>query len=112
VRSTVAHEPAALGFQPAFRLNATQLAHRAAILDLMMMRCRENIAMKSADHEASAERWSLTRRGAELLLQRPASPQYAAEGPFEPEHLLEISLQSLIVRESVAAANGYRSRSQ
>jgi hypothetical protein len=68
--------------------------------------------MKSAYHEASAERWSLTRRGAELLSQRPASSEYAAEGTFEPEHLLEISLQSLILREGVAAANGYRARSR
>jgi hypothetical protein len=74
------------------------------------MRCRESELMKTDEHEGSTERWSLTRRGAALLSQRPPAPRAAVEGTFEPEHLLEISLHGLILRERLAAAAGYRSR--
>jgi hypothetical protein len=71
-----------------------------------MMTKREGLAMKSADHQAISERWSLTRRGAELLARQPESADTTASGCFERERLLEISLHSLILRESLAVAAG------
>jgi hypothetical protein len=70
------------------------------------MRCREDARVKSTDHEVSTERWSLTKRGAQLLAGLPEPTAVTACGSLEREHLLEISLQSLMLRESLAMAAG------
>lgn len=62
--------------------------------------------MKSDDQQGMGERWALTRRGTELLSRLPESAGATACSPFDREHLLEISLHSLMLRESLAAAAG------